>query len=151
MTIPPNDDLRVVCALAERVMGWTKETRIGDLSAMDETRYFPHPTDGILIGVAQFATEIDGERWYYCSWRPWRPLESMDDVMQVVDRLQEQGWAYELASHWREGHTMIFGRGEYDRSEGEWEEQHAAHGATRQWVICEAALAVVGIVIEEPS
>lgn len=50
--------------------------------------------------------------------------------MQIVKQLRGQGWAYELSSHFDGGDVAVFGRGEYDRCDDEWEEHRAALAPT---------------------
>lgn len=89
------------------LMGWQEETRLGNLSETDEVRYFPAPDGDILIGVAKPAAELNGKQWYYRSFRPWRPLDSMDDALTIVDRLRtrEDGDRYwcEMRTPWMDG------------------------------------------------
>jgi len=119
------------------LMGWEETQKIGDLTITNSTFYFSHPTDGILVGVAQFAAELDGEQWYYRSWRPWRPLESMDDAMMVVERMQELDWRCHMKNwHISKDWMVTFACGAAE---------HSITDRPCSRAICRAALAAIGV------
>jgi hypothetical protein len=91
------------------LMGWPQAQRLGETTATNETRYYIHPRDGVLIGPAWQLGEWEGKPCYDRSWRPWRPLHDMNDAWMVVERMKEKGWIYELGTY-EGGHRMAFAR-----------------------------------------
>jgi len=97
--------------------------------------------------------EIDGTFWRGADARgscviPWRPLHDMNDAWMVVEKMQKEGYDYEIGSciysdedgNPVEGHSVEFMRGLLDPYEGTHKESYIAYAPTPARAICLAAL-----------
>lgn len=83
---------------------------------------------------------------------PWCPLDSMDAAWMIVERMQKEGYDYEIASCLYDeengtqidGHSAMFMRGAYDLIDGAWDEMHAAVAPTPTRAVCLASLKAPG-------
>ncbi len=140
-------DLDLTRALAERVMGW----RVYGYAAHDD--WVGATNHGRAAGTCC----IDGRGRVMITddaavtVRLWRPLESMDDVWMAINKLQADGWHYEVGAHIYKPNSYWarFGKGDYDDDNNEWSTQHWGLAPTPQRAIALAALSVVGVEIRE--